>query len=59
MNSVHTQAAPTPTIKTQSNHDCAVGNGSYAAWYRSKAKAAATETASCESSIQPIRIRKA
>jgi hypothetical protein len=56
MSNVHNHAAPTPTRSTQSSHDCPVGNGSVAAWYRSKAKAAPTDTASCESSIQPIRI---
>lgn len=56
---VHTHATPTPITSTQISHDCHVGSGSNAAWYRSKAKAAATETTSCESSIQPIRIWKA
>lgn len=56
MSLVHNHAAPTPKNSTQSIHDCHVGSGSYAAWYWSKAKATATDTASCESSIQPIRI---
>lgn len=56
MTRVHTHAAPTPMTSTQSSHDCPVGNGSVAAWYWSKANAAPTDTASCESSIQPIRI---
>ncbi len=58
MSRVNNHAAPTPTTNTQSVHDCHVGSGSYAAWYRSKAKAAATETTSCESSIQPIRMAR-
>lgn len=56
MTHVQIHAAPTPKNSTQSSHDWPVGSGSYAAWYLSKAKAAATETASCESSIQPIRM---
>ncbi|CAB4147572.1 hypothetical protein UFOVP1020_28 [uncultured Caudovirales phage] len=56
MSQVYAHAAPKPITKTQSVHDCHVGSGSYAAWYRSKAYAAATETASCESSIHPIRM---
>lgn len=56
MSSVQIHAAPTPKNSTHNSHDCGVGSGSTAAWYLSKAKAAATETASCESSIQPIRM---
>lgn len=56
MRHVHNHAAPTPKNSTQIIHDCHVGNGSCAAWYWSKAKAAATETMSCDSSIQSIRM---
>lgn len=56
MSRVQIHAAPTPKNSTHSSHDCPVGSGSYAAWYRSNANAAPTETASCESSIQPIRM---
>lgn len=43
MSTVTRYAAPTPTISTHSNHDCAVGRGSLAC-QRSKAKAAAIDT---------------
>jgi hypothetical protein len=56
MTCVYSHAAPKPTKRTQSSHDCVVGSGSTAAWYRSKAKAAATDTASCDSSIQLMRM---
>lgn len=56
MTCVYSHAAPNPTNRTHSSHDCTVGRGSTAAWYRSKAKAAATDTASCDSSIQLIRM---
>jgi hypothetical protein len=46
MRIVASHAAPTPTSRMHSSHDCGVGRGSLAC-QRSKAKAAATETANC------------
>lgn len=43
---VNSHADPTPTIRMQSIHDCFVGRGSLAC-HRSKANAAAMETAHC------------
>jgi hypothetical protein len=51
-----TRAATTPVMIIARNHDCGVGNGSTAAWYRSSANAATTDTTSCDTSIQPIRM---
>jgi hypothetical protein len=56
MTNVHTHAATTPVMIIARNHDCGVGNGSTAAWYRSSANAATTDTTSCDTSIQPIRM---
>jgi len=56
MTCVYSHAAPKPKNMTPSSHDCAVGSGSTAAWYRSNANAAPTETTSCDSSIQSIRM---
>lgn len=47
MRIVTSHAAPTPMTSTQSNHEWKVGSGSKAAWYRSKANAAATDTTNC------------
>jgi|JI9StandDraft_1071089.scaffolds.fasta_scaffold83050_4 hypothetical protein len=44
---VNNHAAPNPTIRMHSNHDCIVGSGALAC-QRSKAKAAAMETAHCK-----------
>ncbi len=44
---VNSHAAPKPTIRMHSSHDCGVGSGSLAC-QRSKAKAAAIETAHCK-----------
>lgn len=43
---VNNHAAPKPTIRMASNHDCGVGRGLLAC-HRSNAKAAAIETAHC------------
>lgn len=53
MSTVNSHAAPTPTMSTQSNHDCHVGRGSLAC-QRSKAKAAVTDTANCSQRIWEI-----
>lgn len=47
MSHVTSHAEPTPTNRTQSNHDWNVGSGSVAACHLSNAKAAPTETANC------------
>jgi len=44
---VNIHAAPNPTIRMHSNHDCPVGRGSFAC-HRSKANAAAIDTAHCK-----------
>lgn len=43
---VNSHADPKPTIRMQISHDCIVGRGSLAC-QRSKAKAAAIDTAHC------------
>ena len=46
MNHVASHALPIPTMSTHNSHDCPVGRGS-SACQRSKAYAAATDTANC------------
>jgi len=53
MIAVNSHALPTPTTRMQSNHDCGVGSGSEAC-QRSKANAAATETANCKKRIGKV-----
>ncbi len=47
---VNSHAAPTPTTRMQSNHECGVGSGSLIC-QQSKANAAATETMNCKNRI--------
>lgn len=53
MSHVAKYADPTPTMSTQSNHDCGVGSGSLAC-QRSKAKAAAIDTAHCNHCMREL-----
>lgn len=50
---VNSHAAPTPTNRTHNSHDCGVGRGSFAC-QRSKANAAATDTANCTKRIGKV-----
>ena len=58
MMTVASHAAPNPTTRIMSSHDCFVGRGSLTC-QRWKAKAAAIEIAHCTTSIRVIRMGKA